>query len=514
MREYITTSSRRNRLPELLVRISMAGLRDIEDLDQEVRDKTAELHIPQPAHWEPASGTIPCTSRIYLKTFGCSHNISDSEVMLGLLTEAGFKPVSDPMEAEVWIINSCTVKNPSQDAFETWVKKAKDARKAIVVAGCVPQADKTLNWLEEVSVVGVTQIDRIVEVVEETLKGNVVKMVSMRKLPSLMLPKVRRNKLVEIITISAGCLGRCTFCKTKQARGNLVSYPVADIVRRVQDACNEGVKDIWLTSEDSGAYGRDIGSSLPQLLWAILKALPKDVMLRVGMTNPPYVLEHIKPLSKILKHPQVYEFIHIPVQSGANSVLNDMQREYRVEEFIRLVEELKKTVPNVHICTDIICGFPGETEGNHNETLDLLRKYKFPSVYISQFYPRPGTLAASMTRVPTNIVKQRSREVTELFSSYTSFDHLLGTVHQVYLRDDEDEKDKNQMVGHTKDYTKVVLPRVETAIGGSVYAKIVETGKWHVVGVIVTPPERRRAGGWIYAAIFILLVAVMWRVFS
>jgi len=487
----------------------MAGLRDIEDLDQEVRIK-AELQVPQPAHWEPATGSIPGTSRIYLKTFGCSHNISDSEVMLGLLTEAGYKPVAEPSEADVWIVNSCTVKNPSQDAFETWVKRAKEAHKPLVVAGCVPQADKALYWLDDVSVVGVTQIDRIVEVVEQTLTGNVVKMLSMRKLPSLMLPKVRRNRLVEIVTISTGCLGRCTFCKTKQARGNLASYPIAEIVRRVQDACAEGVKDIWLTSEDSGAYGRDIGTNLPALLREVLKVLPRDVMLRVGMTNPPYVLEHIQALAKILLHPQVYEFIHIPVQSGSNAVLTAMQREYEIEEFRKLVDQLRALVPRVHICTDIICGFPGETDEHHQETLSLLRKYQFPSVYISQFYPRPGTPAASMTRVPTQVVKQRSREVTELFGSYKSFDYLLGTTQQVFLRDEEDEKEKEGMVGHTKDYTKVVLPRVEGAIGGSVYVRIVEAGKWHVVGEIVPAPKPVSSTYYLLVAVAVLLLALMW----
>lgn len=487
----------------------MADLRDIEDLDQEVRTK-AVLHVPQPAHWEPSSGSIPGTSRIYMKTFGCSHNISDSEVMLGLLTEAGYKPVPDPSEADVWIVNSCTVKNPSQDAFETWVKRAKEAHKPLVVAGCVPQADKALYWLEEVSVVGVTQIDRIVEVVEQTIRGNVVKMISMRKLPSLMLPKVRKNRLVEIVTISTGCLGRCTFCKTKQARGNLASYPIADIVKRVQDACAEGVKDIWLTSEDSGAYGRDIGTNLPELLKGILRVLPKDVMLRVGMTNPPYVLEHIRALSSILLHPQVYEFIHIPVQSGSNAVLTGMQREYVIEDFRKLVNQLRSSVPRVHICTDIICGFPGETDDHHKETLALLREYKFPSVYISQFYPRPGTPAAAMTRVPTQIVKQRSREVTELFGSYTSFAYLQGTIQQVFLRDEEDEKDKDRMVGHTKDYTKVVLPRVESAIGGSVYARIIEVGKWHVVGEIVPPPQPASQTRYLLWAVVVLFLALLW----
>ena len=174
------------------------------------------------------------------------------------------------------MLNSCTVKDPSQAAFVNLVNKGIDQDKKIVVAGCVPQGDKNVKELQDISVVGVSQIDRIVEVVEETLKGNVVQLTRKKALPQLDLPKIRRNPLIEIIPLSTGCLGSCTYCKTKAARGKLGSYEPASIIdRAVKVATKEGVTEIWLSSEDTGAYGLDLGSNLPRLMNSILDAIPK-----------------------------------------------------------------------------------------------------------------------------------------------------------------------------------------------------------------------------------------------
>lgn len=173
------------------------------------------------------------------------------------------------------LINSCTVKNPSQSAFVNIVKKAQNIHKPVVVAGCVPQGDRNLNGLEDVSVVGVQQIDRVVEVVEETLKGHKVRLLAKKELPLLDLPKIRKNPLVEIIPLSTGCLGACTYCKTRHARGKLGSYALDAIVRRAKTVIDEGVSEIWLSSEDTGAYGLDIGTDVTVLLKSIVNVLPE-----------------------------------------------------------------------------------------------------------------------------------------------------------------------------------------------------------------------------------------------
>lgn len=346
---------------------------------------------------EAKTALVPGTQKIYVKTYGCSHNISDSEYMEGMLSSYGYRIADKPEDADLWLLNSCTVKDPSQSTFMNLVNKGKDNNIPVVVAGCVPQGDKNIPTLKDVSVVGISQIDRVVEAVEKTLNGENVKMLEKKALPRLDLPKVRKNKLVEIIPLSTGCLGSCTYCKTKHARGVLGSYSLDAIVDRAKTAIKEGVSEIWLSSEDTGAYGIDLGTNIAVLLKALVNILPNEkedgtgcVMLRVGMTNPPYILEHLTSIAEVLNHPKVFSFLHIPVQAGSNRVLNGMNREYVVEEYIRIVDYLTDNVPGVTLATDIICGFPNERESDFEKTMKLIERHKLAITNISQFYPRPG----------------------------------------------------------------------------------------------------------------------------
>lgn len=448
----------------------------------------------------PEDTQAPGTQSVFVKTYGCSHNISDSEYMAGLLADYGFTITDDIEKADACLLNSCTVKNPSQEKFINLVQKAQKQGKPVIVSGCVPQGDRNLRGLEEVSVLGVTQIDRVVEVVEEALKGHKVKLLAKKDLPVLDLPKIRKNELVEIIPLSTGCLGSCTYCKTRHARGKLGSYDPGAIVERARQAVSEGVVEIWLTSEDTGAYGRDINTDLPTLLKRIVAELPDHCMLRLGMTNPPFILEHLQAMADIMNHPRVYSFLHVPVQSGSNPVLDKMNREYTVEEFNEVCDFLIKHVEHMTLATDIICGFPTETEAHHEETLHLVEKYKFPVVNISQFYPRPGTVAAKWKKVPSDQVKKRSGDVTTIFNSYSTNKHYQGTEQLVWIIGFDDRKSsapesEKQLMGHTKSYTKVVLDQTaeclgvdqpaRALVGKCVKIKVLETHKWHIAGKII-----------------------------
>jgi threonylcarbamoyladenosine tRNA methylthiotransferase CDKAL1 len=449
------------------------------------------------------SPSIPGRGVVHVKTFGCSHNVSDSEFMAGQLGAYGYELSDDPDAADVWVVNTCTVKNPSQSAMNTTIAKAKGAGKRLVVAGCVPQGDKNARELEGLSVLGVTQIDRIVEVVERTLEGHAVRLLEKKALPSLDLPKVRRNRHVEILPLSTGCLGACTYCKTKHARGELGSYAPEALAARVATAVAEGVTEIWLSSEDTGAYGIDLGTDVTRLFRDLVKELPEDgsCMLRLGMTNPPYILAHLPAVAEAMKHPSVYAFLHVPVQAGSDSVLDAMRREYTVGEFETVCDYLLANVPDITIATDIICGFPGETEEDWNATMSLCRKYDFREVHISQFYPRPGTPAARMKRVDTKEVKRRSRELTAYVESYSPHAHLLNTTQRVWVTDVA--KDGVSLVGHTKSYEQVLLrldvddenAKTKTSrkellarhplMGRSATVRITEVARWHAVGEIL-----------------------------
>ncbi|XP_053638346.1 threonylcarbamoyladenosine tRNA methylthiotransferase isoform X4 [Cherax quadricarinatus] len=418
-------------------------MEDIEDLVREGADLIAprsrnsvmprvrrrkvlpsEEAIEEPECESQCTSIIPGTQKVYLKTWGCAHNSSDSEYMAGQLAAYGYKIVDEKFDADVWVLNSCTVKNPAEDHFRNEIKAGREAGKKVVVAGCVSQAAPRSEFLEGLSIIGVQQIDRVVEVVEETLKE--------------------------------------------------------EIVARAKQSFSEGVCEVWLTSEDTGAYGRDIGVSLPELLWQLVEVIPEGCRLRLGMTNPPYILDHLEEMSKIMQHPRVYAFLHVPVQSGSDGVLGEMKREYTVNEFCRVVDFLKSRVPGITIATDIICGFPTETEEDFQETVKLCSKYKFPSLFINQFYPRPGTPAAKMQRIPTKEVKNRTRRLTEVFQSYRPYDHKLGEKQTVLVT--EEAHDKEHWVGHNKYYEQVLVPKNEDFLGKLVEVEIIETGKHYMRG--------------------------------
>ncbi|MBR9691066.1 radical SAM protein, partial [Candidatus Woesearchaeota archaeon] len=251
---------------------------------------------------------------VYIKTFGCSQNVSDSERMAGVLESEGYEIVSNGDEADVVVINSCTVKNEAETKLYREIIKHKD--KKIVVAGCVAQADTELKDfnLKDYSIVGTSQTSKIAMVVNETLKGNRVVLLD-KDQKNIDIPRIRRNEVVEIIPINEGCLGNCTYCKVKAARGDLSSYKKEDIVKLAIKAVNSGAKQLWITSQDTGAYGIDINETLPKLLNEIVK-INGDFKVRLGMCNPNFALKYIDDLIEILNNEKMFRFIHIPLQSG------------------------------------------------------------------------------------------------------------------------------------------------------------------------------------------------------
>lgn len=446
---------------------------------------------------------IPGDATVFVHTFGCGHNVSDGEYMAGQLVSEGYRVTDHFDQADCFLINSCTVKNPSEDHFVNLMKKAKSTGKPVIVAGCVPQGEQNgKNW-NDVSVVGVRHIDRVAEVVQEAMRGNTVRYLSANRresaketaadattdavdesLPPLDLPKVRRNQFIEIIPINVGCLNQCTYCKTKHARGDLRSWPIDEIVGRVRSVLQEGVvREIRLTSEDVGAYGIDLGTDIIALLTRVVQVLEgSDVMLRIGMSNPPYLLRHIHEFGKILLHPNVFEFVHIPVQSGSDAILDTMKREYTVADFQTCVDAILAAAPNTSISTDIICAFPGEGEAEWNETVALCRANQFPILNISRFYARKGTPAAAMPQIRTDIAKKRTVELTELYNSYRTYDALVGTVHTVDLL--EVAHDKHHFVGHTKAYVQVLVDPATCQLGDRVTVRIVSASKYSVMGTV------------------------------
>jgi len=367
------------------------------------------------------------------------------------------------------------------------VTEARNSGKAAVLAGCVPSGDKKLcesSFLDGVSMLDVSQLDRIVEVVEESLKGHTVRLMEKRKSPTaLALPKIRKDNIVEIIPINAGCFGNCTYCKTKAARGSVVSHPINDIVARAKQVALEGVRMIELASEDMGAYGVDLGTNIVELLLKLSDELPEGVMIRTGMTNPPYMMQHIDGIIEALKRPNIFTFMHIPVQSGSDDVLRLMKREYTVAEFSFLVEKLQTAIPDIYLITDIICGFPSEGDEDWEATMALVRKYNFQGIYSSKFFARPNTPAAKMKQQTAGVCSDRYKQMSEHASSWNRNEAMEGREERVWFF--STDAGHKQTVGRTKAFTKTVVPRDDTLVGRSAIVRIAKTCVSHIEGVVL-----------------------------
>lgn len=361
--------------------------------------------------------TVPSPARVYVETYGCAFNQSDGEVMAGLLERAGFVISPTAEDADAVIVNSCTVKDRTYLDFRKRIGQLAGSvppaappsrRPAVILAGCVPRVAGQSREFSAFSQIGPDSLADLPEVVARTLSGETVVLLGRTPDPSrLSLPVRRRNPAVEIIPISKGCLGSCTFCQTVLARGRLFSYPEEEILARIESAAAGGVRQIWLTSQDCGAYGLDRGTNLARLMRRIAR-LPGDFRVRVGMANPDLIKLYLADFVDALASERFFQFVHIPVQSGSDRVLADMKRLYTADDFRRIADALRARLPEITLATDIIVGFPTETDEDFAASLRLIEQTAVPVVNRSRFSPRPGTAAARLRLLPSKVVSDRS----------------------------------------------------------------------------------------------------------
>lgn len=418
---------------------------------------------------------------VFFQTYGCSHNIADSEQMAGMLSAEGMRIVQHPDDADIVIINGCAVKGPSEKSFFQFLDDVKAKKKEVVLAGCIPQA--LPEKCQSESYIGTNTVEYVAHVVKETLAGKKVQHISKEHRRRLNLPKYRSNPVVEIIACEEGCLSACSYCLTKKARGNLRSFPVEDVVLQAQQAVNDGVKEIRLTGEDSGCYGMDIGTNLAALIRALC-SIEGDFKIRVGMANPNWVVRIIDDLLDAMDHPKVYKFLHLPLQAGNNKVLKEMRRQYDVEEYLTCVQKAKAKFPTMTIATDIICGFPGETAQEFDETLELVRKTRPEVVNISRFYARDGTDAAARAdQVHGKDSKARSRALTLLFRSISEEENATWKGWQGDALIVEQGTD-DSWIARNDDYKQIIV-KGNYSLGDTVTVKITDTTVFDLKGDVL-----------------------------
>lgn len=398
-------------------------------------------------------------TQVFIQTHGCTANLSDSETMMGLLTEAGFHIVNNAKDSDVNIINICTVKGNSVALKEIKNLTKQFPDKKLVIAGCITREIIPIirKITQEASLVNTHNIHRIRDAVEESLQGNILETLTHERINKVELPKVSASKVIGIIPIGSGCSDACSYCSVKLIKGNIYSYPGTHIINEVKRNVEHGVKEIWLTSQDNGAYGLDRGKRrLPRLLDKILEEVEGNYKLRLGMINPRHAISMIDELIQTYQDERMFKFLHIPVESGNNEILGKMKRKYNVHEFKDMVNKFRRYVKDVTIATDMIVGFPTETELQFQDSLHLIQEIKSDVLNISRFSARPNTIASRMKQLSSNIKKERSKALTELFTSIASKQNKKWVGWKGKILIDEVGKDKT-WVGRNFAYKPVIV---------------------------------------------------------
>jgi MiaB-like tRNA modifying enzyme len=348
---------------------------------------------------------------IYIETYGCSNNQAESEIMAGLLKISGFEIVKNIENSDLIILNSCWVKHVTELKLLSRLKQIQDnyPDKKIIVGGCAPEIgyNKIIDTAPNASIISTNQIKKIVSVARRTLNGERVEYIGKKKEVKLSLPRIRRNPIVAIVPILSGCKGECSYCCVKNAKGELFTYPEEMILEEVKNSVKGGCKEIWITSQDNAAY-----DNLPELLDKIT-SLKGNFFVRIGMMNPDNVKPILKDLIKSYRDKKIYKFLHLPVQSGDNQLLKEMKREYSVNDFKEIVKEFRNNF-NLQLWTDVIVGFPRETQEQFENTIKLLNEIKPDWTNISKYGARQYTLASQLKPLKSEIVKQRSKQASEL----------------------------------------------------------------------------------------------------
>ena len=421
-------------------------------------------------------------AKIFVEAYGCSASFADSEMISGLIVNGGHTLATSPSESDLNLIVTCSVKDTTANKMMYRIKSLKTS--PLIVAGCLAKAEQNNveKFTENASLLGPNSLGKTLDVINSTLMGKKQIALEDSDLSKVGLPKVRLNSAVGIVEIASGCMSECTFCQTKLAKGDLSSYRLGDIVRQVQTEIKEGCKEVWLTSTDNGCYGFDIGTDLPTLVNAVSE-IPKDFMIRVGMMNPMYMSRIKQNLIESYDNEKVFKFLHIPVQSGSDKVLNDMKRGHTSETFREIVKKTKERFENFTISTDIIVGFPSETEEDFQKTIALLDETKPDVVNLSKYSARPGTDAAELKQIDAAEIKRRSKVIFTQINkiSLKSNEKWIGWKGKVLF----DENTEDGIKGRNYAYKPISIDE-EVNIGQSHIVEITKATRKRLIGKIAS----------------------------
>ena len=395
----------------------------------------------------------------WIEGYGCSANFSDMEMIAGQLINNGFEIAKDPNESSINLIVTCSVKDATEHRMIHQIKKLSKDNKPLVIAGCLPSADRKLT--EKInpyaSLMGPNSINNTIEIVKSTLMGKKSISIKNSVIEKINLPKIKINPIISIVEIGSGCLSECSFCQTKLAKGKIQSYRIGNIINQIKNDLNTGSKEIWLTSTDNGCYGLDINTNLVELLERCIEIDDDiDYKIRVGMMNPMYLTNMIEDLLHLYtKSNKLFKFIHIPVQSGSEKILRKMKRGHTAKTFKQIVRKFKEKIPDITIATDIITGFPGETDEDFELTIKMLTELEPDIINSSKYSPRPGTEASKLKRMDRRIITNRSEILHAVIKNITKKRNSkwINWTGSILI----DEIDNGKLKGRNQYYKSIIM---------------------------------------------------------
>lgn len=428
----------------------------------------------------------------FVKTYGCQMNEHDSENIRAILEDLGFRPSDDIYDSDLVILNTCAIReNAHNKVFGLLgrIKHNKESRNVIVgFCGCMAQEEHVVELIEKKYkyidfVLGTHNIHKLPSILKDVIERN-ERIIEVYNRPTEIIENVpvkRDSNIKAWVNIMLGCDKFCTYCIVPYTRGTQRSRNKDDIIKEVETLKNEGYKEVTLLGQNVNAYGKDLNDDYKMA--DLLEDVAKTGIERIRfVTSHPWDFED-KMIDVISKYPNIMPYIHLPLQSGSDRILKLMGRRYTKEEYLNLFNKIKDKVERVSITTDIIVGFPGETEEDFEETLDLYNKCKFDSAFTFIFSPREGTPAAKMEDNITLEEKEaRLHRLNELVNKYSleKNKEYMNKIVQVLIEGKSDKE--GILMGYTDTMKLVNVKTNENNIGKIIDVKIVDAKTWSLKG--------------------------------
>ncbi len=432
--------------------------------------------------------------KYFLRTYGCQMNVHDSEAIRSYLEELGFTNTEDITKANVVVLNTCAIRENARDKVIGFLGKCKYLKKnnpdfKIVLAGCMTEQPDFIDLIRNKHsyvdiVIGTHNLYDLPKLLLEEYSKQTIEVYSNSDEVIEGINYIRDSHITAWVNIMYGCDKFCTYCIVPYTRGRERSRKKEEIIKEVIHLKENGYKEVTLLGQNVNAYGKDINESFADLLECVAKTGIERVIF---VTSHPWNFTD-EMIQVIAKYDNIMPYIHLPIQSGSNTILKRMNRKYTKEEYLELFNKMKERIPNVAITTDIIVGFPGETEEDFKETLDIVNTCKYDGAYTFIFSPRVGTPAARMEdNTPLKEKEERLYRLNELVNKYSLENNkkLLNKEVEVLVLGVSD-KDKDKVYGYTDTMKLVNISTSEDIIGKIVKVKITDAKSFSLDGEYIS----------------------------